>query len=57
MKISDYPEDTIFVHKEYPPKYLLDPFEIIGHNDARYESALTREECAKEMERRDNVSQ
>ncbi len=41
---SDYPEDTEFELAETFPRYLLNPFEIIGPSDPRYEKALTREQ-------------
>lgn len=42
---DDYPEDTIFVHKENFPRYDPQTFEVIkGPEDPRYETALTREQ-------------
>ena len=42
---DDYPEDTIFVHKENFPRYDPKTFEIIkGPEDPRYETALTIEQ-------------
>lgn len=47
---SDYPKDTLFVHSENFPRYILEPFEIIRPSDPRYETALTREEVEKIVE-------
>lgn len=45
---EDYPDDTIFVHKDITPRYILRPFEIIPPEDTRYQTALTREEIEKQ---------
>lgn len=44
---DDYPKGTTFVHKEHPPRYILEPFEIISPKDPRYETALTRGQVEK----------
>lgn len=44
---NDYPDDTLFVHKESSPRYILEPFEIISVDDPRYKNALTREKISK----------
>ncbi len=51
---SDYSKDTEFVLQENFPRYILEPFEIILHDDPRYESALTREEVNKLMGKTDD---
>ena len=51
MSFEDYPDDTLFVHRECFHRYILDPFEIIFHGDPRYETALTREEVDKIIEK------
>ena len=41
---NDYPDDTMFIHKESSPRYILEPFEIVAPDDPRYKIALTREQ-------------
>lgn len=48
--IDDYPDETSFRLTENEPRYLLNPFEVIGNEDPRYDKALTKKEMLKYTE-------